>query len=244
MTWQQIAIAGKTADVFFPTKRSPENFTVLFLHGHGRITLRDNAVYTAHLERLGLACVCPRGQRSWWGDVVCREFDPERTPADFLRRDVLAWIQERCHSNPPRIGLLGVDMGGQGALRLAYRDPEQFPIVAALGPTIDFHLLHGRGLPLDEMYATRESARQDTATLLIHPLHWPRHQLLMCDPEDGEWFEGVERLASKLYSTGIPFESDFATRHGGHSWEYFNFVSPRVMQFLAERLEQERKRLK
>lgn len=241
--WQQIEIAGKSADVFFPTRRADEHFGILFLHGHGRITLKGNAVYTAHLERLGWTCVCPHGQRSWWGDRVCREFDPQLTPMQYLRRDVRAWLTESFQSVSPQIALLGVDMGGQGALRLAYRDPDQFPVVAALAPAIDFHLLHGRGLPLDEIYLTREAARQDTATLLIHPLHWPRHQLLMCDPTDHVWFEGVERLASKLYSTGIPFESDFVTRHGGHSWEYFNFVAPRVMEFLAERLEQERRRL-
>jgi len=138
---------------------------------------------------------------------------------------------------------LGVSMGGQGALRLAYRFPNQFPVVAALAPAIDFHTWHGRGLPLDEMYVTAEAARQDTATLLLHPLNWPRHQLLMCDPGDGDWFEGTQRLASKLYSTGIPFESDFETRHGGHSWEYFNHVAPRVMQYLVESLEQESRRL-
>jgi S-formylglutathione hydrolase len=93
------------------------------------------------------------------------------------------------------------------------------------------------------MYATAEAARQDTATLLLHPLNWPRQQLLMCDPTDAEWFEGTERLASKLSSTGIPFESDLGTQHGGHSWSYFNHVAPRAMEFLMRGLEQERRRL-
>jgi S-formylglutathione hydrolase len=128
-------------------------------------------------------------------------------------------------------------------MRLAYRYPQEFPVVAALAPAIDFHNWFGRGLPLDEMYSSAEEARQDTATLLLHPLNWPRHQLLMCDPTDVEWLEGAERLASKLYSTGIPFESDFATSHGGHSWDYFDYVAPRVVQFLRDRLEQEQRRL-
>jgi hypothetical protein len=46
-----------------------------------------------------------------------------------------------------------------------------------------------------------------------------------------------------LYSTGIPFERDFETRKGGHSWEYFNHAAPRVMQFMQERLTQEGRRL-
>jgi hypothetical protein len=58
-----------------------------------------------------------------------------------------------------------------------------------------------------------------------------------------DWFEGTQRLASKLYSTGIPFESDFETSHGGHCWEYFNYIAPRVMHYLVESLEQESRRL-
>jgi S-formylglutathione hydrolase len=243
MSWQQTVIGEKPADVFFPSHRSPHNFSVLFLHGHGRRTLAGNSVYASHLERLGLACVCPHGERSWWGDRVCREFDPNITPTKYLRESVLPWIEEHCRSAPPAIALWGVSMGGQGALRLAYRFPDQFPIVAAVAPAIDFQIWHGRGLPLDEMYATAEAARQDTATLLLHPLHWPRHQLLMSDPTDAEWFDSAQRLASKLYSTGIPFEGDFETRHGGQSWEYINHVAPRVMQFIYDALEKEQRRL-
>ncbi len=241
--WQQVEIAGKRADVFHPTEQPVERSSVLFLHGHARVTLKDNAVYTSYLERLGLACICPHGERSWWGDRLCREFDPCITPAAYVREQLLPWIEEHIGNAPPAIALLGVSMGGQGALRLAYRFPDQFPIVAALAPSVDFQIWHGRGLPLDEIYPTAEAARQDTATLLLHPLHWPRHQLLMCDPTDAEWFEGTERLVSKLYSTGIPFDSDLTTRHGGHSWDYFNHLAPRVMEFLHDRLQQESRRL-
>lgn len=241
--WRQVEIAGKQADVFYPARASAEKFALLFLHGHARVTLQGNAVYTSHLERLGLACVCPHGQRSWWGDRVCREFDPHVTPFAYLRTSVLPWMDEQLGCAPPAIGLLGVSMGGQGALRLAYRHPEQFPVVAALAPAVDIQNWYGRGLPLDEIYPTAESARQDTATLLLHPLHWPRHQLLVCDPTDAEAYDSAEKLASKLSSTGIPFEKDFTTRQGGHSWEYFNFMAPRVMDFLLERLQQESRRL-
>ena len=155
--WQQVAVGGKTADVYFPSRRSPGNSALLFLHGHGRITLAGNDVYTSHLERLGLACLCPHGQRSWWGDRVCREFDANVTPTAYLRESVLPWMKEHCQSGPPAIALLGVSMGGQGALRLAYRFPDQFPIVAAVAPAIDSQNWHGRGRPLDEMYITAEA---------------------------------------------------------------------------------------
>lgn len=241
--WSEVVVAGKTADAFVPSHGVDPQAAVIFLHGHGLITLRGNPVFTAELERHGLRCLCPHGKRSWWGDRVCREFDPALTPAAWLRGEVLPWLAETWQASPPQVALVGVSMGGQGALRLAYRHPGEFPIVAALAPAVDFQIWHGRGLPLDEMYATPEAARQDTATLHLHPLNWPRHQLLMCDPADGEWFEGAERLASKLSSTGIPFESDFATTHGGHSWEYFEHVAPRVMQFVRTALDQEKRRV-
>jgi pimeloyl-ACP methyl ester carboxylesterase len=240
--WRQVEIGGKPADAFEPAQVD-SGAAVLFLHGHGLITLLDNPAYTAELERTGLRCLCPHGRRSWWGDRLCSEFDPRVTPADYIRRQVLPWMKDAWGTVPPMIALLGVSMGGQGALRLVYRFPQEFPIVAALAPMVDFQNWYGRGLPLDAMYDSAEGARQDTATLLVHPLNWPRHQLLMCDPGDREWFEGTERLASKLSSTGIPFETDFTTRHGGHSWEYFNHIAPAALRFIHERLEQERRRL-
>jgi S-formylglutathione hydrolase len=241
--WKQVEIAGKQADILFPGTLTPESRAVLFLHGHGRITLRGSAVYSDLLQRMGWVCVCPHGQRSWWGDRICREFDSQITPVEYLLHRVLPWMQREFGMAPPSIGLIGVSMGGQGALRLAYRRPALFPVVAALAPAIDFQIWYGKGLPLDEMYDSAEAVRQDTATLLIHPLNWPRHQLLMCDPTDAEWFEGTERLAGKLFSTGIPFESDFTTRHGGHTWEYLNHIAPRVIEFLNERLLQESRRI-
>lgn len=238
-TWSQVEIAGKLADVYEPVQPHDPGRVVLHLHGHGLTTLKDNPVYSGELERHGLRAICPHGQRSWWGTRICQEFDAELTPHRFLREKVLPYIDERWGVRPPAIALTGISMGGQGALRLAYRHPRDFPVVAAISPAVDFHIWHGRGLPLDEMYPTKESARQETATLELHPLNWPRHQLIVCDPADPEWFDGVERLCSKLSSTGIPFESDLQTSRGGHSWDYFNEMAAPVLQFVADRLERE-----
>jgi S-formylglutathione hydrolase FrmB len=229
--------------VYEPRQPAEHGRVILHLHGHGLTTLRDNPVWSAELERHGLRCVCPHGERSWWLDVLCGEFDPEITPLRFLREQVAAWIAGQWGTAPPGIGLTGISMGGQGVLQLAYRFPREFPVVAAVAPAVDFQNWHGRGLPLDEMFATREAARQQTAILQVHPLNWPRHQLIVCDPADAEWFESGERLTMKLRSIGISFESDLQTTAGGHTWEYFNAVAGRVIGFIAERLEQESRRV-
>lgn len=242
-TWREVLIGGKKADLYIPTKLRDPQFGILFLHGHARITLKDNPFYTAQLEKHGLIALCPDGARSWWGNRISREFDEQISPQAFLREQVLPWLASEFGLLPPAIGLFGISMGGQGALRLSYAHPNEFPVVVALSPIIDFHQLYGQGLPLDQIFPNAEAARQETVVLHLHPLNWPRHQLLMCDPGDHDWFEGFERLLGKLHSTGIPFESDVMTRAGGHSWEYFNHQAPRIIEFFVERLEKERLRL-
>lgn len=238
-TWSTVLIAGKPADVFEPAGTPQPDRAVIYLHGHGLATLKDNPHYEAELQKHGLRCVCPSAQRSWWLPLVCSEFDAELTPFDFVREHVVGWITQQWQVKPPLIALTGVSMGGQGALQLAYRRAREFPVVAALAPAVDFHNWWGQGLPLDEMFESREAARQQTAILHLHPLNWPRQQLLVCDPTDEEWIESSDRLTSKLYSMGIPFESDFQTSNGGHSWDYFNLMAPRVISFVANGLQQE-----
>jgi S-formylglutathione hydrolase FrmB len=110
--------------------------------------------------------------------------------------------------------------------------------VAAISPAVDFHEVHGQGWPLDELFDSREQARQETATLNIHPLNWPRSQFFCCDPLDVTWHPGCERLASKLMSMGIPFEADLTTSLGGHNWGYFTKMMTPALEFLVRSLEQ------
>ena len=134
-------------------------------------------------------------------------------------------------------------MGGQGALRLAFKHPELFPVVAAIAPVIDYHELYGQGGPLDQMYDSKEQCRQDTVTLHVNPLKAPPHIFFSIDPDDARWFRGCDRLDEKLNALGIPHEIDFTTRAGGHSWDYFNHMAERAVRFVHAGLEEESRRL-
>ena len=233
--WESIEIDGRSADVFEPGG-TPAG-AVIYLHGRALDRLVEEEVFTRELAAHNLACVAPHGGRCWWLETPCRQFDEVVAPLTWVRQTLTAWIDDRWGFHPPHIGLLGVSMGGQGALQLAYRHARQFPVVAAIAPAIDFHRMHGQGWELDEMFADPERARQQTVTLHLHPLNWPTHQLFVCDPSDLDWQEGCERLASKLASMGIPFEHDLTTSAGGHSWEYYRAVAPRCIEFVARGLE-------
>jgi S-formylglutathione hydrolase len=242
-TWRTVVIAGKHADIYEPPGLVEPRFGVLHLHGMGLETLKERASFAPLFDELKLVCLCPHGQRSWWGDRICEEFDCSLTPERYLLDSVLPFFRERWNLAPPAIGLQGISMGGQGALRLAFKHPELFPVVAAIASAIDYHELYGQGLPLDAMYDSKEQCRQDTATMHVHPSCYPAHIFFCIDPEDERWFRGNDRLHEKLNALGVPHEMDCATGAGGHSWDYFNHMADRVERFIEAGLVQQSRRL-
>lgn len=235
--WTEAVVGGHPCDLFEPTQRDPRGFAVLYLHGVHLQRLRDHAPFTAALERHGLPCAAPLTQRSWWTDRLCPEFDPRVSAERHLLDRVLPWLEQHWNAAPPKLGLLGTSMGGQGALRFAYKYPQRFPVVAAIAPAIDYQLrFHHTDGVVAAMYPDPEAVRQDTALLHIHPLNWPRHQFFCCDPADATWWDSADRLRMKLWSLGVPFECDLETTGGGHSFDYYNRMADRAVAFIATRL--------
>jgi S-formylglutathione hydrolase len=241
--WSSAEIAGKPADVFDPTGVARPRFGILFLHPIGQETLREQPVYTQLLAEHQLACVCPHGDYSWWADRIWPDFDFQITAEQYLLQAVLPFCQACWQLSPPALGLLGISMGGQGALRLAFKHPRLFPVVAGIASALDYYELYGRGLSIDEMYDSKEHCRQDGALLHIHPSQFPPHIFFCIDPDDADWYRGNDRLHEKLTALGIPHTCDLTTRAGGHSWEYFNRMAAPALQFLAEGLRTESRRL-
>src|SRR6516162_4244766 len=107
-TWTVVDLAGKPADVHDPPARP--RFGLIYLHGVGLFTLPDRPAYTSLLAELNLACVCPHGQRSWWADRVCTEFDPRLTPERYVLNEVVPFVERRWGLGPGAVGLFGVSM--------------------------------------------------------------------------------------------------------------------------------------
>lgn len=240
-TWTTADVAGKPADVYEPPQ--PPRFGVLHLHGASLETLRDRPAFTRLFDELRLACVCPHGDHSWWGDRLWPPFDAHVTPERYLLDQMLPFFERRWGFGPPAVGLQGVTTGGQAALRLAFKHADCFPVAAALAPVLDFHELYGHGSALDQLYDSKEQARQDTALLHVHPAHYPPHLFFAIDPDDAVAFRGNDRLHEKLAALGIPHETDFTTRYGAGSWGYFDRLAGRLERFVAAGLEQESRRL-
>lgn len=242
-TWTEQTVGGHPCDVFEPSQGNKHGFAAIYLHGVHLNRLVDKTAFTAQFEQHRLPVVAPMTRRSWWTDRVCPEFDPELTAERHVLDNVVTFARERFGANERGLALFGTSMGGQGALRISYKHPNVFPVVAAIAPAIDFQLRYDEDVNLQHMYSDPEAVRQDTATLHIHPLNWPRHQFFCCDPADYRWWESADRLRMKLWSLGVPHECDLETTGGGHGFEYYNTMAERVVSFIAERLDQERRRL-
>ncbi len=243
-TWTTDDIAGHPCDIYEPPQTNPHRFVAIYLHGVHQTRLLDNEAFTAQFAKHGLPVVVPLTGASWWADKIFPSFDSQMSAERYVRDPVLNFMKDRWQTAPPRIALLGTSMGGQGALRMAFRFPNTFPIVAAISPAIDYQLRFDEGdktLPL--MYSDAEDVRQDTATLHVHPLNWPRNIWFCCDPEDYRWHQSADRLKMKLRALGIPHESDLETTAGGHGFSYYNHLAPRAIEFLIQRLEQEERRV-
>src|SRR5262249_40661280 len=204
--WSVLRVNDKPVDLFDPPSTSRVSFGILFLHDIGGETLKGHSALRDLFASLGIACLCPRTGACWWVDRICAEFDQNETPEKFLLHSLMPAFSEHWELEPPRIGLLGFGMGGQAALKIAFKHPTRFPTVAALSSKLDYHELYGRGTALDEMYDSREQCRQDTALLHIHPSHYPPHIFFAADPRDSFWYRGSDRLHEKLIALGIPHE--------------------------------------
>lgn len=243
--WSQIELAGHNCRLYEPPSPSPHNYTIIYLHCSEAASLREYPAFTQEFDRYGLRVIEPVTGRSWWTNRIWPEFDDSISAEAYVLEHVVPFVAEHWNSQPPQLALLGISMGGQGALRMAYKYPNVFPTVAAIAPAIDFQKRIDEGVDpgLDFIYGDAEAARQDSALLHIHPLNWPRNQFFCCDPMDFRWHDSADRLRMKLWSLGVPFESDLETEAGGHSFKYASYMAPRAVGFIAERLDQERRRV-
>ncbi len=241
--WTTAAIAGKPADIYQPPSDAAPRFGVLHLHDESAESLRSLSALTALCDEQRVVCICPHAHHSWWVDKLFPAFDPAITPEAHLVRHVLPYIEERWGLPARSVGLQGIGMGGQEALRLAFKRPDLFPVVAAIAPAIDYHELYHRDPVLQQLYDSKEQCRQDTVLLHVHPTHYPTRVFFCVDPDDDMWFRGSDRLHEKLNALGIPHELDLTTRCGGLRLNYVEKMMPRVVRFVVDGLIQESRRL-
>lgn len=232
--WTHATIGAKPADVFDPAGALPQ--TLIYLHSLAEESPATDATFTALLRQYRLRCVAPFGGRCWWADRPCAEFDADLTPERYLLDVVVPWAEAAWQLGPKAVAIGGTEMGGQGALRLAFKHPARFAVAASMSGAFDCQDWYGRGTPLDEMYESRERCRLDTAILNIDGHRWPPHLWFWCEPTDAACYRGNDRLHEKLSAMGVPHAADLDTRDEGR-------MVAGMLAFVAAALAAESKRL-
>jgi len=249
--WSVIEVRGHPCEMHAPPDPVAGR-AVIFLHDLAGRWLQDTPALVRLVEERRLPVLAPRTGRSWWLDRVMPTFDPHVTPERHVVEAIRDEVDRRFGVRPPGIAVFGTGMGGQGALRIAYRHPTLFPVAAAITPAIDFH----RGMQdagerddgesfdtLWQLFGDVERARQETAILHVHPLNWPRHQFFASDPADLHWHDGAARLHGKLVALGIPHVALLEPPGTAAGGRYEDEVAPAAIRFVLDALDQESRRL-
>ena len=244
--WSSVALAGHDCRVCVPPEPLPGRAVVLLHDLRGELAA-DVTPLGAACVAAGLTVIAPRTGRSWWLDRPMAGCPAGLTPERLVVDHVVPEIGRRFDVRPPGLAVMGIGMGGQGALRLAYRHPAVFPVTAAIAPAIDFHRgmreagEHDDGDLFDTLWETFgdiERARQDTAILHVHPLNWPRHHFFASDPADARWHDGADRLHGKLVALGIPHTAMLEPTP-----DFLATATAAAVRFVCAALEQESRRL-
>ena len=221
-TWSEVEVAGHRCRLFEPAAPSPHGYVVIYLHCSRAASLRGYPAFVREFERHGLRVIEPVTGQSWWTDRIWPEFDPDISAEAYV--SIMSCRMLPSAGTRGRRGWRSWASAWAARARCGWRTNIRtcFPPWPPSRRPIDFQKRIEEGVDpgLEFMYRDAEDARQDTATLHIHPLNWPRNQFFCCDPTDVRWHESADRLRMKLWSLGVPFECDLETEAGGHSFEY------------------------
>jgi len=195
---------------------------VLLLHGREGDWTDWSEHAHEELQRLSVALdlvlVAPDGRRRGW--YLDSEREPTNRIEGYLTAELLPDLERRLPVSGRR-GLLGLSMGGAGALTLAARHPGLFASASSMSGAVDLTRLRQRG-ELRRLLGPYEERPE--AWLERSPLHLVRSSperfrdrpwLLSVGRQD-RWHPSNEALHQELDRQGVSHE--YLESRGGHDW--------------------------
>jgi len=161
-----------------------------------------------------------------WETVITRFLIPE------IDKRYRTWTE------PAGRGIIGLSMGGHGALYLTARHPELFSACGAMSGVMDLRNTakkHGLEKHLGSMdqYANR-FLEHSVITQARKFVGRKVGIIIDCGRED-VFFTDNQLLHDKLIKLAVPH--DYIERPGAHTWPYWINALPYHIQFLADRLK-------
>jgi S-formylglutathione hydrolase FrmB len=232
--------------VFLPQAAGNQKLPVVYLlHGGGGYGFRDwsNDSDVARFASQGLALVMPEAGYSYYTNAAQR---PQDRYEDYIMADLQADVEQRFPVRSDRGGraIIGVSMGGFGALKLALHHPEQFAFAGALSPAIDAPRRRFTWRRVDqsrhfqEIFGPEDSPlRHDNDPFfLVNGADAAKtpYFYMTCGKQEG-LLAPVREFSDLLDCYHIAHE--FHTVPGGHDWNNWNSQLPGVFGSLTGHLD-------
>jgi putative tributyrin esterase len=217
-----------------------ENLPVTYLLHGGGGDFRDWSNYSdvARFAENKLVLVMPEGDYSYYVNAVERPADHYE---DYIVRDLLADVEARFPIAKGRANraIVGVSMGGFGAIKIALSHPDLFVFAGALSPAIDvprrkFSLRRvQQSMALRSIFGpsgstARRSNDPFLLALAVLPTNAP-YLFLTCG-EDESLLAPNREFAAELARQRLPYE--FHVVPGGHEWTQWNKEVPMLFERL------------
>jgi enterochelin esterase-like enzyme len=205
---------------------------VVALHGYGgnhASALSGMSPARALALRAGGAPLAPMAMVTADGGGGYWNPHPGDNPMAMLMRELIPMCQRRGLGRPPhRIGVMGISMGGYGALLLAEKHPRVVTAVAAISPAIWTSYSQARAANAGAYASAADFAADDAVT---HAAALARAPVRVAAGYDDPFYPGVQALARALPAGAVV---DFAK--GCHDDGFFTAQEPPSLAFLASHL--------
>jgi putative tributyrin esterase len=217
---------------------------VYLLHGGGG-GYRDWSNYSdvARLAESGLLLVMPEGGSSYYTNAVD---PPQDRYEDYIVGDLIADVESRFPVATGRSNraIVGVSMGGFGAVKLALRHPDLFIFAGGLSSAID---VPRRAFTIKRLQQSRhynsifgssgsQTRRDNDPFVLVrtaNPAGVP-YFFLTCGEQEG-LLPANREFAAQLDRLHYRFE--FHTVPGSHNWNQWNAWLPTLFRSLVEHMK-------
>jgi putative tributyrin esterase len=214
---------------------------VYLLHGGGG-GFRDWSNYSdvARFAESGLILIMPEGDSSYFTNAADL---PRDRYEDYIVTDLISDVENRLPVATGRTNraIVGVSMGGFGAVKLALRHPDLFAFTGGLSPAID---VPSRPFSVKRMSQWRrfraifgpwegQTQRDNDPFVLARsadPARTP-YFFLSCGEQEGLLAPNRE-FAAELGQRHFQYE--FHTAPGDHNWNQWNARLPSLFQSLSD----------
>ena len=229
-----------------PSRVPPERKwpVVYLLHGGGAdFHSWTNDSDVAQFAEKGFVFVMPEGNSSYYINAAERA---QHKYEDYIVNDLITDAESRfpIAANRNQRAVIGVSMGGFGAINLSLRHPDLFVFVGALSPAID---VPSRPFSIKRIGQWREHSsifgpwgsetrRANDPYLVVRtvdPARMP-YLYLSCGEQEG-LLPANRKFAKLLAEHHLRFE--FHAGRGAHDWNQWNARLPDVFRSLAEHIQ-------